>query len=108
MRTTAGSRLQLGRVRVLCVLCVVATLLNACATSNPLDAVAKPGSGADIGEVRAYGDSLLQVAHAEWPRSGFSAAIVSSDAILWSGSTGVMTGTGAAALPITPDLPMHV
>lgn len=102
MRVTTGSGLRLT------LLLASLALLAACAT-NPIHDVPKPEPGsADLAQVRAYGDALLEVAHKEGPRSGFAAAIVTGDTILWSGSIGEMTGTGAEALPVTPDLPMHV
>ena len=103
MTVTTGIRLKSS------VLVLALTVLAACQTDHPVDAVPRPEPGAaNVADVRAYGDALLQQAHASWPRSGFSAAIVSREAVIWSGSVGTLTGTGAEALPVTADLPMHI
>lgn len=101
MRRTTGTWLQCA------LLTSLLSLLVACRSADPLMELAKPAD-ADLAAVRAYGDALLRVAHAAHPGSGFSAAIVTDEEILWSGTAGAMTGTGAEALAIAPDLPMHI
>jgi CubicO group peptidase (beta-lactamase class C family) len=102
MHRTTGTRLKLA-----CML-VGLVALAACRSSDPLVALEKPDSIDNVGELRAYGDELLAVAMKQHLRSGFSAAIVSGDGMLWSRSVGTMTGTGAQALPLTTDTPMHI
>src|SRR5687767_5371249 len=89
MHRTSGSRLRLA-YSLIGLLALVA-----CRSGNPIAELEKPTPPGDVTELRAYGDKLLQLALEQHLSSGFSAAIVNAEGILWSRSLGTMRGTGA-------------
>jgi CubicO group peptidase (beta-lactamase class C family) len=102
MDSTTGTLLKLA------CLCLGFSALAACHSTNSIADLDKPAAVDSIADLRDYGDELLHVALKQHLGSGFSAAIVDDDAVLWSLSLGTMTGTGAEALPLSADTPMHI